>query len=152
MCVFDSSPLSTFRVIHEKLDSRTQGSWWLGYENAQLNSIADRAAATCALPLSSVSLSSLSLARAHCSTPPLLTSVCGIVGCRTCWTADLSARRQLYSEAVDVLEFDPPWLTLYHHTTFVGMAVEAGGREGMVQDGLVGRDGILDVRKLPQAQ
>ena len=59
MCVFDSSPLSTFRVIHEKLDSRTQGSWWLGYENAQLNSIADRAAATCALPLS------LSLSRAR---------------------------------------------------------------------------------------
>jgi peptide/nickel transport system substrate-binding protein len=34
-------------------------------------------------------------------------------------TADLQARRELYSKAVDVLEADPPWMTLYHHTTFV---------------------------------
>ena len=46
MCVFDSSPLSTFRVIREKLDNRMQGSWWLGYENEELNNIVDEAAAT----------------------------------------------------------------------------------------------------------
>ena len=31
MCVFDSSPLSTFRVLKEKVDSRFEGSWWQGY-------------------------------------------------------------------------------------------------------------------------
>ena len=46
MCVFDSSPLSTFRAIREKLDTRLQGSWWLGYENKELNRIVDQAAAT----------------------------------------------------------------------------------------------------------
>ena len=76
----------------------------------------------------------------------MLTHVC----CVMFWLiADLAARRQLYSRAVDVLEADPPWMTLYHHTTFVGMRTEAGGREGMVEEGLVGIDGILDVRRLP---
>ena len=49
-----------------------------------------------------------------------------------------------------MLREDPPWLTLYHHTTFVGMRVAAGGTAEMVQEGrLVGSDGILDVRALP---
>jgi peptide/nickel transport system substrate-binding protein len=110
MCVFDSSPLSTYRVIREKLDARMEGSWWLGYKNERLNEIVDEASETAALP----------------------------------------ARRALYEEAVEVLREDPPWLTLYHHTTFVGMRVAAGGTAEMVQEGgLVGSDGILDVRALP---
>ena len=36
-----------------------------------------------------------------------------------------------------------------HHTTFVGMRTEADGREGMVEEGVVGIDGIPDVRRLP---
>lgn len=110
MCVFDSSPLSTFRVIHEKLDDRTEGSWWLGYKNERLNAIVDEASKT----------------------------------------APLAQRRAMYEEAVRVLREDPPWLTLYHHTTFVGMRVAIGGTPDMVAEGkLVGSDGILDVRRLP---
>ena len=41
MCVFDSSPLSTFRVMREKLDDRMQGSWWQGYGNDELNVLED---------------------------------------------------------------------------------------------------------------
>ena len=110
MCVFDSSPLSTFRVIREKLDNRTEGSWWLGYKNDRLNAIADEASKT----------------------------------------AGLAKRRAIYEEAVQVLSEDPPWLTLYHHTSFVGMRVATGGTTDMVSKGrLVGSDGILDVRRLP---
>ncbi len=110
MCVFDSSPLSTFRVIREKLDHRMQGSWWLGYKNERLMEIVDEASTTAPLP----------------------------------------ARRALYEEAVKVLRDDPPWLTLYHHTTFVGMRTDVGGCSGIVTEGgLVGSDGILDVRRLP---
>ncbi len=46
MCVFDSSPLSTYRVLREKVDSRTKGSWWLGYANPELEALIDRAART----------------------------------------------------------------------------------------------------------
>ena len=46
MCVFDSSPLSTYRVLREKIDSRVEGSWWLGYRNAAAEALIDRAAAT----------------------------------------------------------------------------------------------------------
>ena len=46
MCVFDSSPLSTFRVMREKLDDRMQGSWWQGYGNDELNVLVDEAAGT----------------------------------------------------------------------------------------------------------
>jgi peptide/nickel transport system substrate-binding protein len=43
MCVFDSSPMSTFRVLHEKIDSRVQGSWWLGYHNPAVEGLIDAA-------------------------------------------------------------------------------------------------------------
>ncbi|NIA67842.1 peptide ABC transporter substrate-binding protein [Pelagibius litoralis] len=43
MCVFDSSPLSTFRVLCEKIDSRVQGSWWLGYANPAVERLIDSA-------------------------------------------------------------------------------------------------------------
>lgn len=46
MCVFDSSPLSTFRVLCEKIDSRVQGSWWLGYTNPEVEALIDRARVT----------------------------------------------------------------------------------------------------------
>ena len=41
MCVFDSSPLSTFRVLAEKIDARACGSWWLGYHNAEVEQLID---------------------------------------------------------------------------------------------------------------
>ena len=46
LCVFDSSPLSTFRVLHEKIDSRVRGSWWQGYANPQVETLIDRGRAT----------------------------------------------------------------------------------------------------------
>jgi peptide/nickel transport system substrate-binding protein len=45
-CCFDSSPLSTYRVLREKFHSGVRGPWWQGYENARVDEILDRAAAT----------------------------------------------------------------------------------------------------------
>ena len=42
MCVFDSSPLSTFRILAEKIDARVAGSWWLGYHNGAVEALIDR--------------------------------------------------------------------------------------------------------------
>jgi ABC-type transport system substrate-binding protein len=42
MCVFDSSPMSTFRVLYEKIDSRVAGSWWQGYANPQVEALIDK--------------------------------------------------------------------------------------------------------------
>jgi peptide/nickel transport system substrate-binding protein len=39
MCVFDSSPMSTYRVLYEKIDSRVAGSWWQGYANPQVEAL-----------------------------------------------------------------------------------------------------------------
>jgi peptide/nickel transport system substrate-binding protein len=46
MCVFDSSPLSTFRVLKEKVDARFEGSWWQGYHNEEVETLLDTAQAT----------------------------------------------------------------------------------------------------------
>ena len=46
LCVFDSSPMSVFRVLHEKIDARVKGSWWEGYENREVEALIDRARAT----------------------------------------------------------------------------------------------------------
>jgi peptide/nickel transport system substrate-binding protein len=46
ICVFDSSPMSVFRVLHEKIDSRIRGSWWEGYANAAVEALIDRARRT----------------------------------------------------------------------------------------------------------
>jgi peptide/nickel transport system substrate-binding protein len=46
LCVFDSSPMSAFRVLHEKIDSRVKGSWWEGYENREVEALIDRARRT----------------------------------------------------------------------------------------------------------
>lgn len=42
LAVFDSSPLSTYRVLVEKLDARVRGSWWEGYHNAEVEDLIDR--------------------------------------------------------------------------------------------------------------
>ena len=46
LCVFDSSPLSTFRVLYEKIDARIKGAWWQGYHNAQVETLIDQARET----------------------------------------------------------------------------------------------------------
>ena len=45
---FDSSPLSTYKVLHEKLDSRSAGTWWQGFHDEGVNELLSRAAATVA--------------------------------------------------------------------------------------------------------
>lgn len=45
-CCFDSSPLSTYRLLREKFHSGVQGPWWLGYRNAAVDDLIDRAQAT----------------------------------------------------------------------------------------------------------
>ncbi|MDZ7794664.1 MAG: hypothetical protein U5P10_13540 [Spirochaetia bacterium] len=44
---FDSSPLSSYKVLHEKLDSRFAGTWWQGYHNTEVNELISSATATC---------------------------------------------------------------------------------------------------------
>lgn len=46
MCVFDSSPMSTYRVLYEKIDSRVKGSWWQGYANTDVEALIDRVRVT----------------------------------------------------------------------------------------------------------
>jgi peptide/nickel transport system substrate-binding protein len=46
MCWFDSSPLSTFRVMREKLHSGLRGPWWEGYSNPGVDRLVEEAAAT----------------------------------------------------------------------------------------------------------
>lgn len=46
MCLFDSSPMSTFRVLNEKIDSRVAGSWWQGYCNPRVEALLDQARKT----------------------------------------------------------------------------------------------------------
>jgi peptide/nickel transport system substrate-binding protein len=46
MCLFDSSPMSTFRVLYEKIDSRGAGSWWQGYRNPEIENLLDQARCT----------------------------------------------------------------------------------------------------------
>jgi len=45
-CCFDSSPLSTLRPLREKFHSGVSGPWWLGYSNAEVNALIDRACVT----------------------------------------------------------------------------------------------------------
>lgn len=46
LCVFDSSPMSTYRVLYEKIDSRVAGSWWQGYCNRDVEALIDRGRVT----------------------------------------------------------------------------------------------------------
>lgn len=43
---FDSSPLSSYRVMREKLHSGVAGPWWQGYANPAVDGLLDRAART----------------------------------------------------------------------------------------------------------
>jgi peptide/nickel transport system substrate-binding protein len=45
-CCFDSSPLSTWRVLREKFHGGVAGAWWQGYDNPKVNALLDRAART----------------------------------------------------------------------------------------------------------
>jgi peptide/nickel transport system substrate-binding protein len=45
-CCFDSSPLSTWRTLREKLHSRFRGPWWQGYANEDVDELLDRAQRT----------------------------------------------------------------------------------------------------------
>jgi ABC-type transport system substrate-binding protein len=45
-CCFDSSPLSTYRVLREKFHSRLRGPWWQGYANPEVDRLIERAQAT----------------------------------------------------------------------------------------------------------
>lgn len=46
LCCFDSSPLSTYRVLREKLDSTVAGPWWQGYHDPRVNDLLDAASRT----------------------------------------------------------------------------------------------------------
>lgn len=46
LCVFDSSPMSTYRVLYEKIDSRVAGSWWQGYGNPAVEALIDQGRVT----------------------------------------------------------------------------------------------------------
>lgn len=46
LCVFDSSPMSTFRILYEKIDSRVAGSWWQGYGNTGIEALIDKGRVT----------------------------------------------------------------------------------------------------------
>lgn len=43
---FDSSPLSTFRLLREKFHSGVRGAWWLGYKNSAVDRYVDQAQRT----------------------------------------------------------------------------------------------------------
>jgi len=45
-CLFDSSPLSSVRVLHEKIHSGRRGPWWQGYQNPDVDALIDQAGAT----------------------------------------------------------------------------------------------------------
>jgi peptide/nickel transport system substrate-binding protein len=46
VCCFDSSPLSTFRVLREKIHSGRKGPWWEGYSNEEVDALIDEAERT----------------------------------------------------------------------------------------------------------
>lgn len=46
LCCFDSSPLSTYRVLREKLSEENRGAWWQGYGNPKVDMMVDQARRT----------------------------------------------------------------------------------------------------------
>ena len=46
LCCFDSSPLSTFRVLREKIHSKHKGPWWEEYSNSEVDGMIDQAQRT----------------------------------------------------------------------------------------------------------
>jgi peptide/nickel transport system substrate-binding protein len=49
-CCFDSTPLSTFRVLREKVHGGVRGPWWQGFHDPRVDRLLDQAAATVDLP------------------------------------------------------------------------------------------------------
>lgn len=45
-CCFDSSPLSTYRVLCEKIQSTRKGPWWQGYRNEEVDKLIEQAERT----------------------------------------------------------------------------------------------------------
>lgn len=43
LCLFDSSPPSTYRVLREKFHSGVKGPWWQGYANPEVDRLIDEA-------------------------------------------------------------------------------------------------------------
>ncbi|MBN1273014.1 MAG: ABC transporter substrate-binding protein [Candidatus Aminicenantes bacterium] len=41
-CCFDSSPLSTYRVLCEKIQSTRKGPWWQGYKNEEVDNLIEQ--------------------------------------------------------------------------------------------------------------
>ena len=102
LCVFDSSPLSTFRVLVEKLDSRVRGAWWQGYANAGVEAAIDAGRAE----------------------------------------PDAVLRARHYAQAWQIMQEDPPWLTLYNPLRVIGLA----GHHPAYRPA---RDGVVDYAALP---
>jgi peptide/nickel transport system substrate-binding protein len=46
LCCFDSSPLSTYRVLKEKIHSGIKGPWWEGYTNLEVDGLIEKAQGT----------------------------------------------------------------------------------------------------------
>jgi peptide/nickel transport system substrate-binding protein len=46
LACFDSTPVSTYRVMREKLHAGVAGTWWQGYNNQEFNRTIDLASAT----------------------------------------------------------------------------------------------------------
>lgn len=46
LCCFDSSPLSTYRVLREKISSAYKGSWWQGYSNPRIDTLIEQGSQT----------------------------------------------------------------------------------------------------------
>lgn len=44
-CLFDSSPLSSLRVLREKIHAGLRGPWWEGYDNPAVDALIDAASA-----------------------------------------------------------------------------------------------------------
>ena len=44
-CCFDSTPLSSYRVLREKLHSSAAGPWWQGYRNREFDQLIDQSQA-----------------------------------------------------------------------------------------------------------
>jgi peptide/nickel transport system substrate-binding protein len=43
VCIFDSSPGSTYRVLREKINSKIAGPWWAGYNNSKVDLLMEKA-------------------------------------------------------------------------------------------------------------
>lgn len=46
MCCFDSTPLSTYRILQEKISSKFMGAWWQGYSNNKIENLITEARRT----------------------------------------------------------------------------------------------------------